>query len=196
METALYRASLLLAPALYFTSGFFWLNNGLYNITGGTLVVVGSVFYVLAFNGIFTLLEKKAPRYSSFVKLLAIYGCMCGGVAFGLRDVFMDMFSVSHAVMLQALAIHPFAANIIFWVGGPTFPLSMLVLGIMLIVKKAAPARIGILLSLSAVLFPISRILRMEWLAHVTDLLMLIPLWYIAFALTAMRTTNQVGSQI
>jgi hypothetical protein len=76
----------------------------------------------------------------------------------------------------------------VFWLSGPAFPISILILGIMLSVKKAVPVWCGILLSLGGLLFPVSRILRIESVAHVVDLLMLIPAWYIA---AVILTKNQ-----
>ncbi len=180
MDLSLYRTSMFLGPLLYLISSFFWLPDGHYSITGGTLIIAGSVFYVFAFIALFNLLHQKLPAYASLGKLVAIYGCVCGGAAFGLRDVFMNLFSISHADMLQALAAHPAIANLIFWIGGPAFPLSVLGLGIALSVKKVVPVWAGIALALAGILFPVSRILRIEMLAHATDALMLAPLWYIA----------------
>ncbi|HTD98769.1 MAG TPA: hypothetical protein VK668_05760 [Mucilaginibacter sp.] len=180
MELKLHRSSLFLAPLFYTISGFFWLNGGQYSVTCGTFVVIGSFFWVFAFDGLFGLLKEKAPIYAAWGKAIAIYGAVCGGVAFGLQGIFAEMFSIDHKTMLQALAQHPVAANLIFWFGGPAFPLSILVLGIMLCVKKAVPLWTGILLAAGGLLFPVSRILRIESIGHVVDVLMLIPVWYIA----------------
>jgi len=113
-------------------------------------------------------------------KAIAIFGCACGGISFGLEGMFAEMFNISHPAMLQALAQHPVAANIVFWLPGPAFPISILILGIMLCVKKVVPVWCGIILSVGGLLFPVSRILRIESVAHVVDFLMLIPAWYIA----------------
>ena len=143
-------------------------------------MVVGSVFYAVAFIALFNILSQKTPRYIVGGKLIALYGCVCGGTAFGLRDIFMDMFSIPHAQMMQALATHSTMANVIFWIGGPAFPVSMLLLGIVGSSKRLVPVWVGILLTLGGVLFPLSRILRAEMLAHLVDALFLVPLWYIA----------------
>jgi len=183
MDISLRRTSLFVAPLCYLVSGFCWQADGLYTIAGGVWLIIGSVFYVFAFISLFELLTEKLPVYATMGRLAAIYGCICGGVAFGLRDIFMNLFSISHAEMMKALAIHPVMANIIFWIGGPAFPLSVLLLGIMLPVKKPVPVWVGILLVAAGVLFPLSRIFRMELLAHLVDGMMLIPLWYIGVQL-------------
>ncbi|QHS56185.1 hypothetical protein GWR56_11800 [Mucilaginibacter sp. 14171R-50] len=181
MEKKIFTLSLAIAPLLYTASGFFWLSNGRYNVTGATLIVIGSVFWVFVFNGFFTGLKAHAPWYSAIGRCVAIYGCACGGVAFGLQDAFADMFHISHSAMLNGLALHPVFANLIFWIGGPLFPLSVFAMGIMLARTKMIPVWAGIVLSAAGVLFPVSRILRIEAIAHAVDLLMLVPMGYVAF---------------
>jgi hypothetical protein len=191
MEKKLYITSLILAPLFYTASSFFWLDNGRYNATGGTLIVIGSVFWIFVFNGLFDAIKAKAPAYAAWGKFLAVYGCACGGVAFGLQDLFAHMFQISHQSMLQELGRHPIIANLIFWIGGPLFPLSIFVLGIVLVRIKVAALWAGILLSLGGILFPVSRILRMELIAHAVDLLMLIPLYYIVWQTLAQQNTDK-----
>lgn len=173
---------MIMAPLCYGISGFYWLNGGQYSVTCGAWLVAGSFFWVFALEGLFTLLKDKTPGYAVWGRVIATYGCVCGGVAFGLQGMFAEFFSIPHTEMLQALARHPVAANLVFWLAGPAFPMSILVLGIMLSVKKIVPLWTGLLLSAGGLLFPLSRILRIELLAHLVDLLMLVPLWYLAFA--------------
>jgi hypothetical protein len=180
MELGPSRLSLLFAPLFYFISGFFWLNGGQYSVICGTFIVIGSFFWVFGLEALFGLLKEKTPAYSVWGRVVAIYGCVCGGVAFGLQGMFAEMFNISHTAMLKALAQHPVAANAIFWLAGPAFPVSIVILGIVLAVKKAAPMWCGLLLSVGGLLFPVSRILRIQSIGHVVDVLMLIPCWYIA----------------
>ena len=194
MELKLYRSSLILAPLCYTISGFFWLNGGQYSVTCGTFVVIGSFFWVFAFDGLFGLLKNKTPVYVAWGKAIAIYGAVCGGVAFGLQGMFIEMFNISHTAMLQALAQHPVAANLIFWFGGPAFPLSILVLGITLCVKKVVPVWVGVLLAVGGLLFPVSRILRIESIGHVVDLLILVPTWYIAVMILRKSINRDLSS--
>jgi hypothetical protein len=138
MELKLFRLSLFLAPLLYTISGFFWINGGQYSVICGTYVIVGSFFWIFALDGLFGLLKEKSPAYAVWGKAIAIFGCACGGISFGLQGMFAEMFNISHLVMLQALAQHPVASNIVFWLSGPAFPISILILGIMLSVKKSS----------------------------------------------------------
>jgi hypothetical membrane protein len=180
MEKKLFNLSLILAPLFYTLSGFFWLANGRYNVAGGTLIIIGSIFWIVVFNGLFDVLKVKTPVYSTIGRFLAIYGCVCGGVAFGLQDAFAHIFGISHKTMLDGLGAHPIFANLIFWRGGPLFPLNVFVLGIVLVRTKTIALWAGVLFSLGGILFHISRILRIEAMAHAVDVLMLIPMFYIA----------------
>jgi hypothetical protein len=191
MELGPSRLSLLLAPLFYFISGFFWLNGAQYSVVCGTFIVIGSFFWVFAFQGIFGLLKEKTPGYAVWGKVIATYGCVCGGVAFGLQGMFAEMFNIPHAAMLKALAQNPVAANAIFWIAGPAFPVSITILGIVLAIKKATPVWCGILLSAGGLLFPVSRILRIESIGHVVDVLMLIPCWYTALVVLGNKVKAQ-----
>ncbi|HVS94367.1 MAG TPA: hypothetical protein VHE59_20155 [Mucilaginibacter sp.] len=182
MTTRLYSASLILAPLCFAVSSFFWQNDGQfvqYSVTAGTLLIIGSVFWVFAFMALFDLLKDKAPRYASLGLFIAVYGCLCGGVGFALRDIMTLMLHIPHKQMLDAFAQHPVFDNIVFWIGGPAFPSSLLVLGIVLAATKKAPMWAGVMIALSAVLFPVSRITRIETVAHIDDALMLVPMGYL-----------------
>ncbi|HVV55792.1 MAG TPA: hypothetical protein VHC47_10725 [Mucilaginibacter sp.] len=81
--------------------------------------------------------------------------------------------------MLEAFARYPVFDNLVFWIGGPAFPSSLLILGIVLAATKKAPVWKGVMIAISTALFPVSRIFRVEWMAHADDLLILIPSAYI-----------------
>ena len=187
MELKLFRISLFAAPLLYAISGFFWINGGQYGVTCGTLIIIGSFFWVFALSGLFDLLVEQTPRYATWGRAIATYGCVCGGVGFGLQSMFSEMFNISHKAMLQAMVDYPIASNLIFWLAGPVFPLSILILGIVISIKRVVPFGIGILLSAGGLLFPLSRIFRIALVAHLVDLLMLAPALYIALYVIAKR---------
>jgi hypothetical protein len=170
--------SLFLAPLFFFLSSFFWVGDGQYGVTGGTLLIFGSLFWIVAFVGIFGVLREKTPRYAAWGLLFAIYGAVCGGIAFAFQGFFMELYGVSHDVALGALGTHPLVANLIFWIGGPAFPLTLLILGIVLVRTKTVPAWVGTLLALGGMLFPVARIPRIDLVAHAVDVLMLVPAWY------------------
>lgn len=184
MRNQFYATMLFLAPLCYAASSFFWHTTGQYTeytVTSGTLLIVGSVFWVFAFAALFDLLKDKAPRYAVWGFFIAVYGCLCGGAGFALRDIFTLTFHIPHKQMLETFADYPVFDNVVFWIGGPAFPVSLLVVGIVLTAKKKAPTWIGIMIALSGVLFPASRITRTEMIAHAADLCMLLPMAYLGW---------------
>ena len=182
-ERILFTASLIIAPLLLAISSFFWVDEGQYGVIGSTLIVFSSIFWISAFAGVFRLLREKTPNYATWGFLLASYGAICGGAGFAFLGFFIELFGVSHEAALQALAAHPLIANAIFWIGGPAFPLSLFLLGIVLARTKTVPPWVGLLLALGGALFPVARIPRIELIAHLVDLLILIPAWYIGWSL-------------
>lgn len=177
LSSKLLGLSLIIAPLAFGASTFFW-RNGEYGVTGGTILVLSMIFWIPAFIGLFELLKDKMPRYTSIGYLIAIYGCI-SGVNFGMVGVFSEVFSISHDTYLSVAAKHSFAFNLLLFWSGPLFPLSLLILGINLIRKKAIQVWTGVLICLGAIAFPVSRIPRIEFIAHFADLLLVTPLSYI-----------------
>lgn len=170
----------MLAPALFAVSTFFWVRtNGRveYGAIGGAIIAIATVFWIPAFMGLFALLKDRMPRYATWGLLVAVYGCL-SGVAFGLEGLFAEAFRISHDVRRAAWAAFPTAFNLTFFWPGPLFPLSLLILGAMLMRTRSLPLWAGVLICLGAIAFPVSRIPRIALLAHAADALMLVPLLY------------------
>src|SRR5262245_59196657 len=125
--------SLFAGPLLFATSSFFWSPDGQYGLLGGTTLAIGSVFWILAFMAVFDELRPVTPRYAAWGLLVAVYGAVCGGAAFAFQGLFIALHGVTHEQSLIALGQHPVVANVIFWIGGPAFPVTLLVLGIVLV---------------------------------------------------------------
>jgi hypothetical protein len=177
-ERKVWGLSLILAPALFATSTFLWVHtNGRveFGASGGTLIAIATVFWISAFIGLFDLLKARMPRYATWGLLVAIYGCI-GGAAFGLEGLFAEAFRIPHDLRREAWAQFPTAFNLTFFWPGPLFPLSLLILGAMLIRTRSIPVWAGILICVAAIAFPVSRIPRIGLVAHAADVLMLIPL--------------------
>lgn len=181
--------SLILAPALFAASTFLWIrSNGRveYGAIGGTIVTLATVFWIPGFIGLFDLLKEKMPRYATWGLLVAIYGCI-GGAAFGLEGLFAEALNIPHEARKEAWTRYPTAFNLTFFWPGPLFPLSLLVLGAALIRTKSVPGWSGILICVAAIAFPISRIPRIDLVAHAADILMLVPLVYIGLGFLRSR---------
>ena len=185
MSSWILGISMILAPVIFGTSTFFW-NNGEYGIIGGTILVLSMMFWIPAFIGLFDFLKDKMPTYSSIGFLIATYGCI-SGVNFGMVGVFSEAFQIPHDVYLGEAARHPLAFNLLLFWSGPLFPLSLLVLGVNLLRKKVVPSWTAILICVGAVAFPLSRIPRIEILAHIADILLAIPLFYIGLQYILMK---------
>ena len=178
-------SSMIMAPLVFGASTFFW-KSGEYGITGGTILVLSMIFWIPAFIGLFKLLKDEMPSYASIGFLVATYGCI-SGVNFGMVGVFSEAFQISHDVYLSKAANQPLAFNLLLFWSGPLFPLSLLVLGINLLRKKVIPTWAGILICLGAIAFPLSRIPRIELVAHIADILLAIPLLYIGIQFLSNR---------
>lgn len=187
-DRILFGWSLIVGPALFALSSFAWRPDGDYGVTGGATLAVGSVFWIIAFVGIFGELRARTPRYAAWGLLAGVYGAVCGGAAFALQGVFVDLHRVTHEQSLAALDAHPIVANAIFWIGGPAFPVTLLVLGIVLAATRTVPWWTGAMLALGGALFPVARIPRIELVAHSVDLLMLVPAGYMGWNLLRGRT--------
>jgi hypothetical protein len=63
------------------------------------------------------------------------------------------------------------------------FPLTVLGLGAVLAWRRLAPIWVCALLCLAGAVFPMSRIPRVEWIAPVADLLLLVPFAWLGWTL-------------
>jgi hypothetical protein len=172
--------SAIIAPLLFGISTFFW-KNGEYGVTAATLLCLSMVFWIPALTAVFGLLKNEMPYYYLIGLLIAIYGCCMGGIGFGLLGYFSTVFSISHQAYLKTLEQYPVSSGLLLFWAGPLFPLSLLVLGINLILKRVTERWLGLVLCLAAIVFPLSRISRIEIVAHMADLLLAIPFMVIGF---------------
>ena len=180
-ERRLEGLSLIIAPVLFSLSSFYWV-NGEYGVIGGTILMFSLIFWISAIHGLFGLIREKYPVYAYIGFLLAVYGCI-SGASFGLVGVFSEIFNISHDQYLADFANYPISTGLILFWSGPLFPLSLLVLGIVLMLNRSVHWFICLLICLGAIAFPLSRIPRIPWIAHLADLLLLIPMIYIGFGL-------------
>jgi hypothetical protein len=181
-EQTLQAACLLAAPALFTASTFFWREvdgRTEYGAVGGTLVALGSVCWIPALQALFGLVREPMPRFAAWGWFAAVYGVF-GGMAFGLEGLFADAFHLPHDIRQAAWAERPTLFNLsLFW-PGPLFPLSLIALGLVFLRTRAVPVWTAVLIALAGVAFPVSRIPRLAIVAHAADLLMLVPMGYVA----------------
>ncbi|MFC6021680.1 hypothetical protein ACFP2T_36640 [Plantactinospora solaniradicis] len=168
---------LILGPVLNLIAGFFW-ESDRQGVTAGTLVALSCACWLVGLIGLYDRLRNIAPRYVA-VALPATVFATVGGVAFGVQSIHEGLFDASHATTIELLNAYPFAAWTLYWIGGPLFPLVLFGLGLALARLRAAPLPVGVLLCLGAIAFPLSRITREASIAHVADLLLLLPFLYL-----------------
>lgn len=164
---------LIIAPLLFAASTFFW-QNGEYGVEAAILIIFSMFLWIPALVGLFSLIKMEMPRYSVWGLWIAVFGCI-SGICFAFLGYLTTVFNISHQQYLESLSQYPFTSQVLLFGSGPLFPLSILILGINLILKRSVAVWIGILFCLGAVAFPLSRVPRIEWIAHVADFFMLIP---------------------
>lgn len=178
---SVYGLSLLLAPLLMFISSFFWV-DGEYGVTGGTILILSTVFWIMAMIYLFGLLKTRIPGIAQWGLLSAIFGFFSGGL-FGFVGVVIEIFDISHQTYIDAFAKYPVSTGLLLFWSGPLAPLSLILLGVFFLKTKATKSWIAIMIMVGGLVFPAGRILRNEWLAHLADSILLIPLCYLAMHL-------------
>ncbi|MEU4427222.1 hypothetical protein AB0F81_41915 [Actinoplanes sp. NPDC024001] len=168
---------LILGPALNLAGGFFWTGDGP-DATGATLISVGLGCWLIGLIGLYQGLRPRAPRHVPALLPLTVFGVI-GGVAFSVQSLHEEIFGVSHERAIELLNAYPLPANVLYWLCGPLFPVSLMLLGAVLLKARAAPVPVVLLVLAGGLLFPLSRITRVEILIHAADLVLLLPFVYL-----------------
>ncbi|WP_241387265.1 hypothetical protein [Rhodococcus sp. CH91] len=174
----LHALGLALGPVLFALSPIFW-TDGHYGIAGGILIAVSMVPWVYGLIGEYERLRRPLPVVAGLWLLLLLVG-MFGSIAFGLQGFFEGVFGVTHRAALNAFEDYP-PISVVLLVAGPIFPLAIGVLGILYWFTDSAPRWASILLCIAAVAFPLARVVRLEWVAIVADVIMVVAFWYLAW---------------
>jgi drug/metabolite transporter (DMT)-like permease len=169
--------SLILGPALNLIAGFFW-HDGSQGVTGGTLTALSIGCWLLGLIGLYERLRPRSPRYVAVALGISVFGAV-GGVAFAVQAIYEQVLGVAHAVAIDRLNEYPLASTSLFWICGPLFPTALAAFGVLLFRLRTAPALVSVLIVLGAAAFPLSRITRQASIAHVADLLLLLPFLYL-----------------
>ncbi|MDA0564193.1 hypothetical protein LG943_07610 [Streptomonospora sp. S1-112] len=175
----LQAVALLLGPLVFAASPFFWTDAGHYGVNGGMLIALAMVPWVYGLVGEYERLREHVPRAAGLWLLLVLVG-MFGSVAFGLQGFFEGALGDVDRVALDRFADYPPQSLLVLWLPGPTFPLALLVFGLLLRWTRTAPWWVTVLICLAALAFPLGRALRLEWVAYLVDLLVLAPFGYLA----------------
>lgn len=171
MITHLRAGSLTLGPTLLAASTPFW-EDGRYGTTGGVLVALSSITWAYGLLGGWEHIATRLPKLATAGVLLTLLGTL-GGIAFGLQGFFEGIFGVSGAQSLAATAAHPVTSWLVLWAPGPMFPASLVLLGAGLLRTDLVPRPLAVTLMLGGLAFPVSRISRIDLIAHGVDAVLL-----------------------
>jgi hypothetical protein len=195
IQQNIWRMALVAAPFFILLSQFFW-KDGLVTQTGGWLQVLAFTLWIPAFQGMFNLLKEEMPRYAAIGFLIAVYTCI-GGAGFGFDGIYTDAMGYTSIDAVDRLhAEIGFPLIISLFMPGVLFPLSLLVLAIQLIRAKIIPTWVGIVFILAALGFPLSRMSRIDFLAHFDNVLLLISHTYIALTYRKQKSEKQTQFSI
>jgi len=148
------------------------------------------IFWIPALLVLFSLVKVKMPNYAAWGFLIAVYGFV-SGVNFGFLGELTEIFSIPHEKYIQELSQYPIASNLLLFQAGPLAPLSLVILGFIFLYTKVVDWKIGLLIMLGGIAFPLSRISRIELAAHVADILQLIPLALLGSKILMQRKTKK-----
>lgn len=168
---------LMSAGLLFAASTFFW-KNGEYTSTGAAIMMFAMIAWIASFRILFDICRKSLPLYSELGFWIASWGAL-SGLSFAWVGAYAEMFGISHSRYIETFASFPIATGFLLFWSGPLFPVSVLIMGIIFGIRKLIPWHTAVLFSLGAILFPLSRIPRILWVAHVADLFLLLPLLYL-----------------
>lgn len=180
-DAAFFLICLIFGQLMFALTTFYWEEDGRYSVTTSTLAFFSMLFWAMGFIYLYSRLWQVLPRISAIGLLYALYGIF-GGVVFAVEGLFEQALGLTK-IGVQASESFPLAMNLVMYSSGPAFPLSLLLLGILLPAKRIITWPAGILLAVSGLAFPVGRILRNELVAHVTDVLMLAAVVWIAVQL-------------
>jgi hypothetical protein len=172
----LFGLALIIAPILLGLSTFFW-QGRVIGMAGGVLGVYAFTFWAPALFGLLSLVQERMPSLGTWGILLVVFACI-GGANWAMDGILAQAYPAagSGVVTGDSLFVAMGVAGVlVLQVPGLLFPVTLITIGIALLRTRAVPSWCAITLLLGAVAFPASRIPRIEMLAHVADLLLLVP---------------------
>lgn len=185
----LVRVCLVAGPLMFAASSLFWEETGRYNVISGTLIVLCLPVWAFGMVALFERMRPVLPRFSAAAILLTL-AAVVGGASFGYQGFFEEAYSIDKPTAMAGLAEYPIASGLMLWWIGPLFPTTIILLGAATMRTRQLPVPVGLLLVAAGVLFPVSRAPRIEWIAHVVDLLLVAAFVLAAFSLRRLPGTS------
>ncbi|GAA1764315.1 hypothetical protein GCM10009834_22720 [Streptomonospora arabica] len=175
----LQAAALFLGPVIFAVSPFFW-TGGHYGVNGGMLIALSMVPWVYGLIGEYERIREHVPNVAGIWLLILLVG-MFGSIAFGLQGFFEGTFGLDGRAALEGFDDYPPQGFLVLWLPGPVFPLALLTFGLIIGWTRTSPLWVAALICLAAVAFPAGRALRLEWVAYIVDVLVIIPFAQLAW---------------
>ena len=93
------------------------------------------------------------------------------GSNFAFVGIMSEIFNISHQSYIEGFSKYPVSSNLLLFQSGPLAPLSLIVLGIVLLRTRSVQSSIAILVMLGGITFLLGLIFCTPWVAHITDAL-------------------------
>lgn len=188
---AILGSSLFLLSTIAFVTVGNGINNG---VVGGVITVWACLTLIPAFAGIYRLLEPDRPRLAAWLTLVAS-AAFIGGTGFGAGAIIEEALGSDANLMIDQE--HPFSLLALLpW--GWMAPITFVAAGIALWRAGVVPRWNGLLLILGGILFVTGRPARIDAIAILTDVVLLVALSAIAvrlFAAARVAGTTDTGTE-
>lgn len=195
LQDTVFGVCMILAPILLLLGSLAF--NLVGDLLGGGILVYASFVMIPAVLGLTGLLWERVPRLAVALRLLAIFGCV-GGACFGAVEAFVGAVAqtgASEATVADLVALYN--SGLLFLDPlGLSFPLSMIVLGIVLWRTGAVPAWAGIVLVLAGVMFPVGRVPGIYVLYPVADVLFIVSMGWIGLRSYLSPAAGETGARV
>lgn len=154
-------AALALAPVLYAASTLTWRENGTYGVTGAVWMAGSLVCWLHGLSALYGLLAARWPLFAAAGRLVLAAG-VAGGTAFAVRGFYDGALGHTREASIQVLEDHPVASQLLFFLPGPLFPASLVLLGVALAKARLVHPALGLALAATGVVFPVTTVLRVQ----------------------------------
>jgi len=173
---------LLAAPVLMSLTTFFWqADDTALGVMGATVSVLAFVCWIPAWHALYGLVRPHHPRLAAIGPVLAAYASVVL-VNWSVLGLFVEVQGIGpvHEVLQQLGQDLGFAGFVLLF-SGFLFPLQFPVLAVALRRGRAIPAWILVSFVVGGLAFPPSRMLEIRALAHIADLVLLLPMGWLAY---------------
>ncbi|MGH9136189.1 MAG: hypothetical protein ACRD0G_03970 [Acidimicrobiales bacterium] len=191
----IYGAAAIVAPILllastvtYITAGD-GINDG---VLGGTIGVWSCFALAIAFVGLLRLLEPAAPKAAPILTIVALTG-FAAGVAFNVQAIFTAYFGPQIDDFMDTVDGSDAIAVLAFLPWGWFAPVTFAATGIVLWRTRSTTRWSAGLLVAAGVLFIASRPARIDPLAVISDVVLILALAPIGWSIVTRRTTSALA---